>query len=234
MKSNLFIGLILGAGLTACSSYFVSSYKTNTTAVDAKKNHSEWVESFIKPYKDSLDADMGKRIAYAPVDLVVARPSGNLNNWVADATLKYTLRNNQIDGPVMCIFNTGGIRANLNKGNITLGDIYKIMPFDNRVVILKMPMSALKEIETYLRISGGEPISNAILDENGLKIINSNQSETFTLITSDFLAAGGDKMYFMKKNTEVLETGWLMRDVLIDEARFQDSLMYDNTNRIKL
>ena len=233
MIQKILSSIILGAGLTACSSYLTTNYSSKTTPVDTEGKKSEWVLDYIKPYKDSLDADMNKVIARAEVDFVVERPSGVLNNWFADAVFANSTRSVKFQYPVMCLFNTGGIRANINKGDVTLGDVFKVMPFDNMLVYVVMPMDVLPEIAAYLKKSGGEPISNAQLSNDGLAIGDGQKSDYFIIITSDYLAAGGDKMTFMQKKVDLTETGFLLRDVLIQEATEQKVLKADFNQRIQ-
>ena len=235
MIQKILFTIILGAGLTACSSYLATNYSSQTKPVDATQAQAKWVNDYIQPYKDSLDADMGKVVAQAPIDFIVERPSGTLNNWFADAVYSHMTRAVRFQDPVFCLFNTGGLRANINKGNVTLGDIFKVMPFDNMLVYVRIPRSVLPEIAAYLKKSGGEPLGNAMLVNGELKINGDNaDSDHVILITSDYLSAGGDKMNFMFKRTELVETGVLLRDVLIQAATEQGTLVVDQTKRIQL
>lgn len=234
MIQKILISIILGAGLTACSSYLASDITSKTTVVDATGEKDSWVINYVQPYKDSLDADMGKVIAFAPTSLVVERPSGTLNNWFADAVLSHMTKTVRFSDPVFCLFNTGGLRANINEGAVTLGDIFKVMPFDNMLVYVRIPKTVLPEIEAYLKKSGGEPIANAkLVDGNFVLDADNLESDYVILITSDYLAAGGDKMNFMSKRTELIETGILLRDALIQIALEQGTLSIDRTNRIQ-
>jgi 2',3'-cyclic-nucleotide 2'-phosphodiesterase (5'-nucleotidase family) len=146
--------------------------------------------------------------------------------WVANALFVNQTKNVRLTQPVVCLLNTGGIRSSIGKGNVTLGDMYKVMPFDNTIVWVELPIEVLPEIEAYLNKSGGEPMANLILKEGKLSITNSPENPThFWVITSDYLLNGGDKMNFFSKRTNLNETGKLLRDVLIEEARSQGKLM---------
>ena len=104
-----------------------------------------------------------------------------------------------------------------------------MMPFDNTVVWIELPISVLPEIEAYLNKSGGEPMANLSLIEGKLSIISSPENPThFWVITSDYLMNGGDKMNFFSKRTTSAFTGKLLRDVLIEEARNQGKLRAEN------
>jgi len=183
----------------------------------------------IRPYRDSLLEQMNEVIAFADTNFVVERPSGNLNDWVADAVLVNQTKNVRMTLPAMCLLNFGGLRSPINHGEVTLGDIYKVSPFDNKVVWATMPLSVLPEIASYLSKTGGEPIAGATFKDGVLTLNSPNdQQSEFVIITSDFLVNGGDKMYFFQKATEITHTDKLLRDCLIEEAKAQRTLIRIN------
>ena len=218
--------LFAGAGLWACSSHLVVNGNSNKEAVSQNIIADSSLVSMIKPYKDSLDKRMNEVIAYSEEDFIVKRPVSNLMKWVANALFVNQTKNVRLTQPVVCLLNTGGIRSSIGKGNVTLGDLYKVMPFDNTVVWVELPIEVLPEIEAYLNKSGGEPMANLTLIEGKLSITSSPENPThFWVITSDFLLNGGDKMTFFTKRTNLNETGKLLRDVLIEELRNQGKLI---------
>ena len=228
----LFI-LIIGAGLWACSSVSVKSVNQESIPVKGEEQANSKIEAEIKPYRDSMKAEMNEVIAVADTNFIVERPFGNLNNWVADAVFVGETKTIRMTLPFFALLNTGGIRATINKGNVTIGDIFKIAPFDNEIVWVKMPISSLSKIEEYLKKSGGEPLANAKL-VNGKLIVNGKMKDAteIMIITSDYLANGGDNMNFFEDRIEIIPTGKLLRDVLIQEARIQGTLQSNPENRI--
>lgn len=232
IKSALYI--VIGAGLLACSSVSKKYvFSDNAKVIGGSKENSD-IDQMIEPYRDSMQLEMGQVIAIAENDFIVQRPFGNLNNWVADAIFVSETKNKRLSLPIFCLLNTGGIRSTLNKGEITIGDIFKIAPFDNEIVWVRMPVSSLMKIESYLVKSGGEPIANAKIIDGKLKINgNPNLNEDVIIITSDYLFNGGDNMDFFQDKLEVTYTGELMRDVLIEEAKNQGTLINNNEHRMK-
>lgn len=221
--------IFAGAGLWACSSHLVVNTNVSKEPVSKTIAADSSFNAFISPYKDSLDKRMNEVLAIAEEDFTVQRPASNLMNWVANALFINQTKTVRLSQPVVCLLNTGGIRSSIGKGNVTLGDIYKVMPFDNTVVWVELPISVLPEIEAYLNKSGGEPMANLSLIEGKLSITSSPENPThFWVITSDYLMNGGDKMNFFSKRTNINETGKLLRDVLIEEARKQGTLRTDN------
>lgn len=236
MKTVFYILITLtGAGLTACSSFYVSGYNNQLLPIEKGYSETTELEKEIIPYRDSVEWEMNKVIAVADTNFVVERPNGNLNNWCADALLTHQTKNVRITAPVISLLNTGGLRATINKGNVTVGDLFKVMPFDNSVVWVRMPVEVIPEIADYLTKSGGEPISGASLKKGHLYVNGVDEkTKEIIIITSDYLVNGGDKMYFFQKAIEVIHTGRLLRDCLITEAKEQGTLINNSEIRIEV
>jgi len=225
---------IYGASLLACSHSF-QVHSNPQINVSESTEESEIINEYLEPYKVDLAEKMDIEIAISEVNFEVRRPSSNLMNWMADAVFTNQTKNKRLTEPTFCLLNTGGIRSSLGVGRVTIGDIFKIMPFDNTIVWVKLPIEELKSIEAYLGRTGGEPISN-IEVLNGQIHFNAYDikgASHFWVITSDYLNYGGDKMDFFEQRTEMIETNKLIRDALIEEAKIQGSLMNDTNKRIK-
>lgn len=225
-----FILILSGAGLLACSSVNTISVTADEVPVTAEYEKSNRIDSIISPYRVELESEMLEVIAHADSDFTKNRPNGSLNNWSADAIFNAVKDSVSNEYPIFCLLNVGGLRNPISKGDVLLQDIYKLMPFDNEIVIVKMPISSLVEIESYLKQSGGEPISGINLLNGKFEIDSENQF--FWIVTSDYLFNGGDKMYFFEKNSEVIRTGILMRDAMILEAKSQANLVWNDEERI--
>jgi 2',3'-cyclic-nucleotide 2'-phosphodiesterase (5'-nucleotidase family) len=231
---KFFLTIIIGASLSACSSYLMINSKKNQEPISNEIKGNETLSDEIKPYKDSLDKKMNEVLGKSETDFIVARPSSNLMNWFADAVFVNQTRNVRLAQPLICLFNTGGIRSSIGKGDVTLGDIYKIMPFENTLVWVELPVSVIPEIESFLTQSGGEPIANCKLINGKINVNGLNENSThFWVITSDYLLNGGDKMEFFKKKTNLISTGKLLRDILIEEVKEQGTLIENSELRFQ-
>ncbi|WP_280770705.1 bifunctional metallophosphatase/5'-nucleotidase [Salipaludibacillus daqingensis] len=107
----------------------------------------------------------------------------------------------------MAITNNGGIRANIDEGDITAGDIYTVEPFGNELSELEITGADLRDVIEYsysyrtqndLQTSGltftiyvneDDEFVDADLYVDGEPI---DDNETYTLITNNFMAEGGD------------------------------------------
>ena len=214
--------VFLGASLWACSSHLTISGSKDP--ILSNDNSQSELNEFLRPYSDSLEVLMSEKIAYTNMDLIKQRPSSNLMKWVANAIFSHETKNVRLSKPAFCLLNTGGLRSIIGKGDVTVGNIFKLMPFDNTVVWVEFDKSVLNEIEQYFIKSGGEPLSNATFDGNKLLFEVTGLGDKFILITSDYLYGGGDSMEFMKQGELIKNEGILIRDILIEEAKDQKLL----------
>ena len=223
---------LIGAGLSACSFVSPNFHSAKIIPVGNVHPHPE-MDSMLYPFREAVNAEMNVVLANSTVEFIAGRPNGNLNNWFADAIFQHQTRNIRLGEPVFCLFNVGGLRSSLPKGEVTLKDVYKLMPFDNEIVWVKFPMAVLPEIATYLTKSGGEPLANARLENGKLAIASSPIGAThFWVITSDYLKNGGDNMTFFTKSESHRLTGILIRDALLEEVKSQKVLVEDTFPRI--
>jgi len=204
MRSLILCTLVV-AGIVGCS--YKAHVASSSTNIGLNPNIRDLadIEQFILPYRDSLSAEMGVIIGQADTSFEVIAPSSNLMNWATDALLLQETQMVRLSEPVICILNTGGLRASLNKGPITIGDLYKLMPFDNSVAWVRLPISRLDAIEEFMKNQPkGVPIANAHFELGTLSINGLNETHThFWVITSDYLALGGDKMSFFLKSSGI-------------------------------
>ena len=228
MKSSTVYIILLFGFLCSCSSSVIYYKEKSSLPLYNSIQATKSIDSIIKPYKDSMEKEMNEVLATSNYDFIAERPSSNLMHWVARALHSNVLRKVKLDAPSFSLLNFGSLRSTINKGKVTRGDIFKLMPFDNQVVIVQMPKSIIPEIEAYITKSGGEPMANARMFNNKLRIAISateKNKKYFYVITSDYLLNGGDHMRFFEKNTKVIDPNILLRDALIEEAINQKKLI---------
>jgi 2',3'-cyclic-nucleotide 2'-phosphodiesterase (5'-nucleotidase family) len=182
------------------------------------------VEAEIRPYREEMSARVSEVIAYAPTEITRAKPEGRLGNLTADAML---LRANAeyADSIHMAITNNGGLRVPIGPGDITVGNVYELMPFENRLVVLTMNGAQVDSLANQLAGIGGEAIAGFTfaIDGNGAYDLRVQGREVesdkiYRLVTSDFVADGGDRIITI---TPLYRTALpvLLRDVFIDYFR---------------
>lgn len=228
----------VGAGLLACSSVntiTLNSSESSNSDVLSQGSEGNVIDSIVAPYLEDLEAEMDEVIAYAERSFEKGRPGGSLNNWSADALLQSQIGNARLSGPTFSLLNVGGLRNTINSGDVTLGDMFKVMPFDNEIVWVEMPVETLTEIAEYLTASGGEPIAGAKLINGKLEVDGMNsETKTVWILTSDYLMNGGDKMNFFQQKISVTHSNELLRDAFIRIAKKQKLLIWSDELRIKI
>ncbi|TNE54127.1 MAG: hypothetical protein EP338_08155 [Bacteroidetes bacterium] len=228
------IYLFIGAGLTACS---FDIYQRGTPSyVDIRERTSTGnrIDTLVAPYQGELAEEMSRVIGKAEVDFVKQRPWGNLGNLVADAMLEHgrtLVSNNSI--PVVCVLNHGGLRASLTKGEITVGDVFKLLPFDNELVLVQLPEEATKELFEWLKAGGGHPISGLKISGKEMKLSSGESLEQGVwVVTSDYLMNGGDHADFFQKGTNRISSNKMMRDVFLEYVEHVKVLKDNQDQRI--
>tara|TARA_B100001063_G_C16739380_1_gene543871 strand:- start:259 stop:936 length:678 start_codon:yes stop_codon:yes gene_type:complete len=183
-------------------------YDVQSTEVDSSIYYT------ILPYKTELDAQMNTVLCYSSKDMRKSKPESLLGNWTSDVCLEMAqeLYSDDID---LSFFNTGGLRSPLPQGDITKRDLFKLMPFENELVVLELNKVEMLDLKSYFNITEGQPIAFAD---------NFTLNDTlFLVLTTDYLANGGDKMKFFKDKTQH-KVGVKMRDALIDYCTRQDTI----------
>ena len=70
------------------------------------------------------------------------RPESDLSNLLADILV--WAAKDYGESPVLGIYNMGGIRADLTKGDVTYGDVLDVAPFENKICFTTLRSCAMK------------------------------------------------------------------------------------------
>ena len=230
--------------ILSCQSYKIVD--VNSSIIDIDKNilEEEFEEIELSKYRDSISKEMDKVINHCSIAMEVGCPEGLLGNFISDLAILYIRKNfpeNEFN-PDFCILNNGGFRSTLNEGPITIGDIFQIMPFDNHLLILEIKGEEMNDLIKYIKDKSttnisrksGVPLSGIRLKISGDKVSRcmvSNKMydplKTYRILTTNYLASGGDDMVFFKNCRTLLNTKLLLRDVII---RYIEELGNNNIN----
>jgi 2',3'-cyclic-nucleotide 2'-phosphodiesterase (5'-nucleotidase family) len=187
--------------------------------------------AIIKPYKIQLDSQMSEILAYSEVSMYKDQPEGLLNNFISDLIYfkgnEYLKRSNNLTAPI-CLLNYGGLRTGLPKGAITMRNIYELMPFENELVAIEIQGSKMALLLNYLARKGGMPetgIRMSIKDNAATNVTIQgdpfDETKNYLIITSDYLAMGGDDMSFLLNPVAKYALGLKVRDAIIDYLKEQ-------------
>lgn len=175
----------------------------------------------LQPYTASLNASMTRVIGFANTNLTAKRPEGALGNFMADCMK--LMAEEKFGRKVDAAFiNPGGIRSYIQKGNITVGKIFELMPFDNLIVLQEIKGNVLLQFLDKTAADGGWPVSiGTVLLIKDKKIVSImidgkplNKNATYVIANTDYIATGGDDCEMLRRVPRI-DKGFLLRDALI-------------------
>lgn len=177
---------------------------------------------------------------------MIQRGETNLGNLVADAFF-HAAKIRRLN-PDLAIINGGGIRTSLAAGNITFGDIVKVLPFAKTLTLLEATGKQLKEALMHglfpqvsqmliiYDLSYSEHQKNRIKD---LLILKNGAYEpildqaVYRIATNSFVGYGKDNFIGFKKANRIEENLELDVNVLIDYLRYlPQPIVYHGNSRI--
>lgn len=180
----------------------------------------------IDSYAAEVEEKMNEKIAYSPNNITRSGTLQScLGNLTADGLVWMAKEYFDVDADVG-ISNSGGIRANISMGYVTLGDVYAVYPFDNVLSVVDMKGSDLKEMFKAVA-SGGLPISGGVrlvvnssggvssVTVNGKAIVD---SQTYKVATIDYLVNLG--RYGLQNATNRRDGVDYVRDLYAEYFRY--------------
>ncbi|WP_281281401.1 bifunctional metallophosphatase/5'-nucleotidase [Pseudalkalibacillus caeni] len=165
-----------------------------------------------------------------------------LGNLIADAQ-------RDAMGTDFAFMNPGGIRANIDEGTITWGELYTVQPFNNTLVSMNLTGDQIKQLleqqwrdgsEKILQISGltytwdpsadiGDKVVSIKKGENEIE-----PNEVYSVTVNSFLSSGGDGFTVLTEGTEQT-TGPVDLDALVDYIeQMEQPISGPTDDRIKM
>lgn len=233
MKRINLIAITLLLLLNACSNKLqVSHIQPSTIQLNNKSPEDEKINALIEPYKKVLDNEMNEVLIKSNAEATKGQPESSLGNLISDITLAESnkILQQSNDTPAdFCMLNNGGLRTSLPEGNITLGKIFELMPFENEIVVLTLSGEKTLNLFKYIAHAKGVPLAGAtfeIKDENPENIIINGHafdiSKNYRVATSDYLANGGDKMRFFSNPIAKQTLNIKLRDAIVNYMRYEN------------
>lgn len=181
----------------------------------------------VNYYHDRLEASMKVVAGYTSLELSLPKAKKKTHILpMGTFTAQSMLEASKSD---ICLVNSGAIRSAIDAGDITVGEIYQALPYDNTVVTFLMPGTAVQAMfdhicANYDDLDGYQFAGfTADLDLNtGCArnlVIGDRPLESkkiYRVSTSSFIAngnLGGDKMFIGARGSE--DSGILMRDAAL-------------------
>ncbi len=240
LKIKLFVVIITIGLLSACREHPVRLNKiaASQVRIDSTLQPDDSLEAFIQPYRDHVNTTLDAPLAYAPrvLSKTDGKRSTSIGNMMADMLLARTdtLMARQGRPPVdFTVLNHGGIRSLISPGLVSRRTAYEIMPFENSIQVVSMHGKSIRDLVAFL-ITSDRPHPFAgmqiRLDADGsLSSVNIagspfDENREYRIATSSYLVQGGDDMGFFAAADSVYETGYSIRNALIDYFIQTDTL----------
>ncbi len=209
MHPNYFTALLLSTILlTNCQVNHLSRSESNNYIVDANTpavTPDPEIQALIEPYRRELTVRMGEIIGQVGQDLEMGAPESSLGNFLADGLMQFIEKQGyEVD---LVVLNRFGVRrSDLPAGPVSVGDIYELLPFDNRVAIVELPGDVVRQLIELGLTQGGWPASGTLKCEvrqgqiSGISIRNKplDAEAEYRVAMPDYVANGGDNAYFLK------------------------------------
>lgn len=210
-------------------------HMTNETSQDPKLQAeiTEWAKAF--------EAFAGEKVGETTTFLdqtTCQEKECTLGDITSEALLQYRLASGSSDA-VFAMINAGGIRASIDEGTITRGEVLTSYPFGNAVVEVKYKGSDLwkifeglvskvnqfnnNKVTSFFQVSSGIKVEYNPKNEVGKRLVRLSlgkngklepvdMNKTYTMVTVDFIAGGGDNILQKTNDLVVLDT---MEEVLV-------------------
>ena len=245
MKLKLIV-LIITLFSVSCTNtgYTISkvSYEDNIKVLDSIDDIE--IELIIKPFRDKIKT-LEKTVGFSKESYSIrdGKLESTLGNLIADILYEesnpefYKITSNNID---FALFNYGGVRGTLNKGEITQHDLFTIMPWKNLATVVKIKGEKVIDLVDYFNKENlAHPSTRLEIEFINKKIkkilINKrkfDKNKSYYVLTSNFLQEGGDKMTFFKDPLELYNLNLNLRDLLIKSIENKKTIESKLDNRI--
>lgn len=224
-QPEIFLLLFITVSSLGCRSHYglTSANRDKYVINDQLPVDSAIVQKYM-PYKQQVEAQMSSVIGQSARELTKPdnQPETLLANFFSDAVLS---EGKKIDPSIQFTVPStkGGLRTSLPAGDIRLSNIFELMPFENEMVVLKVKGSDVEQLLNFIAQTGGQPVAGIrmkIVSQKPVEVLIDGQpfdkEKTYTILTSDYLAGGGDNTLGMKNPLEKKVLGLKLRDALIN------------------
>ena len=229
MRYTYFL-LVLALLMVSCARQPINLSQVQSSNIESSSSYEEIdeaMEAFLRPFRSSLEATMSRVIAYSAENMIKDRPESKLTNLISDLLLeegRLHCRQNGLDiNPQVAFVNYGGLRSALPKGPVRVQHVYELMPFENEMVFIQLSGSAFRQFAQVIASKGGDGVAGVKFGIRNNEI-NSlfvgekpfDDSQTYWVVTSDYIGGGGDGMSMFAESGEQISSGKKIRTVILE------------------
>ncbi len=228
MKFVRIIAFFLVISFVACKQSFkVKSFDGGNITVDSIVGSDSIMQADISPFKSEVDNEMNRVIGFSEMELLSFKPESPLSNLISDIlqqrAKKFIIQQEADSLNLMSLMNIKGLRAPIPNGEISVRNIFELMPFENEIVLLTIPGDSIISLFNFLGITDGDGISGASVKYQDNKITHLlidgkpvDNSKNYFLATSDYLANGGDYYSMILNPINRQYVGIRIREAIIE------------------
>ena len=184
---------------------------------------------YVVKKRAQMEKQMQVVIAHTDAELESFAPESPLSNFLTDILLnessKY-INDTTFDNLDISMLNFGGIRTSMPAGNVTVGDMYRITPFENYLTFIVLKGSELKKALGRFNDQFNAPYSGATIVYKNNKPIKItvqgkpiDDNRLYKLVTLNFISDGGDKLLEDIQYEKIEYTTVTFREFLIAELK---------------
>ena len=194
---------------------------------DAKVNPK--LAKYVAKKRAQMEKQMQVVIAHTDAELESFALESPLSNFLTDILLnessKY-VNDTTFDNLDLSMLNFGGIRTSMPAGDVTVGDLFRISPFDNYLTFIVLKGSELRRALGRFNDKFNAPYSGATIIYKNNKPVKItvqgkpiDDNRLYKLVTLNFISDGGDKLLEDIQYEKIEYTAMTFRDFLIAEIK---------------
>lgn len=204
------------------------------------------VAAVVRQYSAKLEKQMAVVVGQAGVPLegdrkLVRSQETNLGDLVADAM-------RERGSADVALVNGGGIRASIDAGPITLGELLTVLPFSNELATMELTGEQLQQVLEQDAQASGEDDNGGFLQVSGLSFTIRDRSatdiqvggqplqpdKTYKVATVDFLATGGNGYTTFTQGQNVRMVGVILSQLVQDYLAAHQPVAPEVEGRIQI
>ena len=215
-KKQYLLGVFAILMMASCAPkhYHVTSVERSRIIIDSRydQNPDEKATAFLAPYKRVNDSIMAPIVGKVAHNMHATRPESDLSNLLSDILIWASRDYNE--KPDFAVYNMGGIRADLTKGDVTYEDVLSVAPFENKICFVTLTGDQLMQLFRQIAFRGGEGVSKGVelvitKAEIGGELVSArlhgkeiNPQANYRACTINYLLDGNDGMGAFKLGTD--------------------------------
>jgi 2',3'-cyclic-nucleotide 2'-phosphodiesterase (5'-nucleotidase family) len=200
--------------------------------IDAQIPEDPALQQLLAPYSSTVKEKMAAVIGQTPEAITKeGTAAGRLGRLMATIiqTQASKASNRLVD---FAIQNNGGIRAEIPAGDITIGTVFRLMPFENAIATVEMSGADLQELFNSMATAireFGPGVAGVELVYNRQGLVSAkiggkdlDPKATYVVGLTDYLYQGGGDYPILQRGKNYQAFG-LLRDSIIDYIKTQQT-----------